>query len=202
MPKKTTRILHDIKPSEEGLHPLISKALKATTLEETEAATTAIISSDEDLSESYSFYHSHFPRYNVHSLNIGFGMIKGRAHKCTPKKMLDFIGRRRFDLHKESCDKPHISNGYEARLDGTSKIYNSLLVDSFALITFKNGPLPTPEPILEEKVHYLLIQKLCLNVPAPYLLLRDLHLEFFQREFTTVRICVEIMSQQTKLSRC
>ncbi len=41
-----------------------------------------------------SFYHEHHPRYPMHSLNIGFGLVKGVAHQCPVAEMIKFVKMR------------------------------------------------------------------------------------------------------------
>lgn len=44
--------------------------------------------------ENCKTYHMHHPKYPKHSMNIGFGMVKGMAHECSVDNMILFVKQR------------------------------------------------------------------------------------------------------------
>lgn len=89
------------------IHPYLRKALECKTHQ---AALKFLQGLYGD--EACETYHIHNPKYPKHSTNIGFGLVKGRAHVCSVDAMITFVKQR--IMEKQS---PH------AIFDKFGKIY-------------------------------------------------------------------------------
>lgn len=87
----------------EKLDPIFqNEAAICKTHEQVLAFLTKLKDSPELLNQ-VSLYHRHHRRYPGHSLNIGFGIQKGRAHKDTVEQMIEYVQLR--IKHKQT---PHM----------------------------------------------------------------------------------------------
>lgn len=106
----------DVDFQTDNVHPYLKKAAECKTHQ-------AVLEFLKGIKgdEQCELYHSHNPKYPSHSLNVGFGMVKGAAHKCPVEKMISFV-----ELRIKEKNSPHAFFDKIGKVLGRSFHYLSL----------------------------------------------------------------------------